>query len=205
VTRLPAAALLVVALATAACGNASSPSPSPSSSPSTAPATAAPSTAPSAAATEAAARHADPALEALLPETLGGVSLLRESQHGTDLTQESQALDTMLAGLGKSLADFTIASAYSPAGDVEAQVGAWRVDGAAPDALLPAFVTTVQSSSTTKLTVTELTLGGHEVTQVGAPGELAQGPLYVYAKGDTLFFVQTTDPELAKEALAELP
>jgi hypothetical protein len=199
VTRLQAAALLVVALASAACGNASSPSPTPS--PTVAPATATPSAAP----TEAASRHADPALEALLPETLGGVSLIRESQHGTDLTQQSEALDAMLASLDKTLVDFTIASAYSSAGDVEAQVGAWRVAGAAPDELLPAFVTTVQASSATKLTVSELTIGGHDVTQIGAPGELAQGPLYAYAKDDMVLFVQTPDPELAKEALASMP
>ncbi len=204
-TRLQAAALLVVALASAACANASSPSPSPSPSPSSSATVAPSSVAPSPAPSESAARHADPALEALLPETLGGVALLRESQHGTDLGQQSDPLDTMLAGLGKTLADFTIASAYSANGDVEAQVGAWRIDGASPDKLLPAFVTVVQSSSATKLTVTELTLGGHEVTQIGGPGELAQGPLYAYAKDDTLLFVQTTDPELAKEALAALP
>lgn len=197
-TRLQAAALLVVALAGAACGNASSPSPTP-------PASVAPATAPPSAEPTAAARHADPALEALLPETLGGISLVRESQHGTDITQQSDALDAMLADLGKTLADFTLASAYSPAGDVEAQVGVWRVAGASPETLLPAFAATVQASSATKLTVTELTLGGHDVTQIGAPGELAQGPLYAYAKDDMVLFVQTPDPELAKEALAEMP
>jgi hypothetical protein len=161
--------------------------------------------APSPAPTAAANRHADPALEALLPETIGGVSLVTESQHGTDLTRQSEALDAMLAGLGKTLADFTLASAYSPAGDVEAQVGIWQVAGATPDALLPAFVAVVQASSTTPLTVTELTLGGHDVTQIGAPGELGQGPLYAYAQDDRVLFVQTPDPKLAEEALAKLP
>jgi hypothetical protein len=195
----------VVAIALAACGSTSSPAPSPTAPPTAAP-TAAPVTpAPSAGPTGTAGRHADPALEALLPETLGGVSLVTESQHGTDLTRQSDALDAMLKELGKTLADFTLASAYSPAGDVEAQAGVWRVAGATPEALLPAFVTTVQASSTTKLTVTELTLGGHDVTQIGAPGELAQGPLYAYAKDDMVLFVQTTDPKLAEEALAAMP
>jgi len=53
--------------------------------------------------------------------------------------------------------------------------------------------------------VSELTIGGHDVTQIGAPGELAQGPLYAYAKDDMVLFVQTPDPELAKEALASMP
>jgi hypothetical protein len=86
-----------------------------------------------------AGRHADPALEALLPGTLGGVSLATESQHGTDVNRQSDALDAMLADLGKTLADFTLASAYSPAGDVEAQAGVWRVTGATSETLLPAY------------------------------------------------------------------
>jgi len=205
VTRLPLAALMVVALACAACGNTTSPAPSSSPAPSPA-ATAAPATpALSAAPSAPAARHADPALEALLPETLGGVSLVTESQKGTEITRQSDALDAMLKGLGKTLADFTIASAYSPAGDVEAQVGVWRVAGTTSETLLPAFVAVVQGSSATKLTVSELTLGGHDVTQVGAPGQLAQGPLYAYPKDDMVLFVQTPDPKLAEEALAKMP
>jgi Tfp pilus assembly protein PilW len=202
VTRLPIAALMAVALACAACGNTISPAPSLSP----APTAAAPASAPaSAAPTAAAARHADPALEALLPKTLGGVSLVSESQLGTDLTGKSDALDAMLANLGKTIADFTVASAYSPAGDVKAQVGAWRIAGATAEKLLPAFVAVVQTSSATKLTVSEITLGGHAVTQIGVAGELAQGPLYAYAKDDVMLFVQTPDPKLAEEALAKMP
>jgi hypothetical protein len=199
VTRLQAAGLLVVAIASAACGNTPSASPVPSQTdgPVSAP--------PSAIPTEAAARHADPALEALLPTTLGGIGLVTESQHGTELSSQSDALDAMLTDLGKTLEDFTLASAYSNSGDVEAQVGVWRLAGTTPDTLLPAFVAVVRASSATKLTVAELTLGGHDVTQVGAPGELAQGPLYAYAKDDMVLFVQTPEPELATEALGEMP
>lgn len=198
-TRLQAGALFVVAIVSAACGNV--PSPSFGQSQTEMPVSAPPSAAP----TEAGTRHADPALEALLPSTLGGVSLVVESQHGTDLSNQSEALDAMLKDLGRALTDFTLASAYSPAGDIEAQVGAWRVSGVTPDALMPAFVDTVQASSATKLTVTELTIGGHDITQIGAPGQLAQGPLYAYPKDDMVLFVQTPDPKLADEALAKMP
>jgi hypothetical protein len=199
VTRLQAAALLVVTIVSAACATVTEPS---IGQPQTvAPVTAAPSGPP----TDVGDRHADPALEALLPSTLGGVNLVVESQRGTDLSSESEALDTMLKNLGRTLADFTLASAYSPAGDIEAQVGAWRVAGATPLPLLPSFVETVQASSATKLTVTELTVGGHAVTKIGAPGELAQGPLFAYAKDDVLLFVQTPDLTLAEEALSKMP
>jgi len=94
-----------------------------------------------------AGRHADPALEALLPTALGGVSLTVESQAGTDLTTNSAAFDAFLASLGKTRSDFALASAY--ARGLTAQVGAWRVKGADPALLLPGFKTAVQASSTT--------------------------------------------------------
>lgn len=160
---------------------------------------------PAAAATQLAqARHADPALEALLPETLGGAALIIESQAGTELQTQSAAFDAFLESLGKTRADFSLASAYSQ-GALEAAVGAWRVKGADPALLLPGFRAAVQASSTTPLVQVEETLAGRTVTRIGDPGQLTQGPLYVYVRGDTLLFVQTTDPQLAEEAIGKLP
>ena len=151
-----------------------------------------------------AGRHAAPELEALLPATLGGVSLTIESQAGTDLATESAAFDAFLAGLGKSRADFTLASAYSPGG-LKAAVGAWRVNGADAALLLPGFATAVQASSTTTLTQVEEIVAGRAVNRIGDPGQLTQGPLYVFVRGDTLWFVQTTERALAEEAMNKLP
>ena len=145
-------------------------------------------------------RHADPELEALLPTSLGGVSLTVESQAGTDLSTQSPAFDAFLASLGKTRADFTLASAYSQ-GDLKAEVGAWRVKGADPALLLPGFKTAVQASSTTPLAQAEETVGGRTVTRIGDPGQLTRGPLYVVVRGDTLLFVQTPEPALAAEAV----
>jgi hypothetical protein len=152
----------------------------------------------------AGGRHADSTLEALLPETLGGVALTRESQAGTDIATQSAAFDVFLASLGKSRADFALASAYSPGG-LEAEVGAWRVRGADPSKLLSGFETAVQASSTTPLTIAEETLAGRRVTRIGDPGQLTQGPLYVVVRGDALLFVQTPERALAAEAMAKLP
>ena len=151
-----------------------------------------------------AGRHAAPELEALLPTTLGGVSLTIESQAGTDLATESAAFDAFLASLGKSRADFTLASAYSPGG-LKAAVGAWRVNGADSALLLPGFATAVQASSTTTLTQVEEIVAGRAVNRIGDPGQLTQGPLYVFVRGDTLWFVQTTERALAEEAMNKLP
>lgn len=149
-------------------------------------------------------RHADPELEAWLPATLGGVALTVESQAGTDLATKSAAFDAFLASLGKTRADFSIASAYS-AGGLKAEVGAWRVKGADPSLLLPGFQTAVQTSSTTPLTSAEETFAGRKVTRIGNPGQLTRGPLYVYVRGDALLFVQTPEPRLAAEAMDKLP
>ena len=151
-----------------------------------------------------AGRNAAPELEALLPTTLGGVSLTIESQAGTDLATESAAFDAFLASLGKSRADFTLASAYSPGG-LKAAVGAWRVNGADSALLLPGFATAVQASSTTTLTQVEEIVAGRAVNRIGDPGQLTQGPLYVFVRGDTLWFVQTTERALAEEAMNKLP
>jgi hypothetical protein len=156
------------------------------------------------AAAVAGGRHADPELEALLPTALGGVALTIESQAGTDLATESAAFDAFLTSLGKTRADFSLASAYAQGG-LEAEIGAWRVQGADPALLLPGFKTAVQASSTTPLTQVGETLAGRAVTRIGDPGQLTQGPLYVFVRGDTLLFVQTPERALAEEAMAKLP
>ena len=152
----------------------------------------------------AADRHADPALEALLPTSLAGVSLTVESQAGTDLATKSGPFDTFLADLGRTRAEFWVASAYA-AGGLKAEIGAWRVKGADPALLLTGFKKAVQASSTTPLTVAEETLSGRTVTRIGDKGQLTRGPIYVYARGDALLFVETTEPALAEEAIGKLP
>ena len=151
----------------------------------------------------AGGRHADPELESLLPTTLGGTALTVESQAGPELTTRSAAFDAFLGGLGRTRADFTLASAYSP-GDLRAEVGGWRVKGADPARLLPAFRAAVQDSSATPLTQVEEIVAGRAVTRIGDPGQLARGPLYVLVRGDTLLFVQTPDRALAEAAIAKL-
>ncbi len=152
----------------------------------------------------AADRHADPELEALLPTTLGGVSLTVESQAGTDLSTNSGPFDAFLESLGKTRADFSLASAYAQGG-LKAAVGAWRVKGADSSKMLPGFKNAVQASSTTPLTKAEEVVAGRTVTRIGDPGQLTQGPLYVFVRGDTLLFVQTPERSLAEEAMSKLP
>lgn len=148
-------------------------------------------------------RHADPELESLLPTSLGGVALTIESQSGVELAAKSAAFDAFLNSLGKTRADFSVASAYAT-GALRAEIGAWRVRGADPALMLQGFKTVLQSSSTTPLTLAEETVNGHAITRIGDPGQLAHGPLYVLSRGDILLFVQTPDATLAEEAIGKL-
>ena len=132
------------------------------------------------------------------------MALTIESQAGTDLATKSAAFDAFLASLGRTRADFSLASAYSQ-GALRAEVGAWRVRGVDPARLLPGFKKAVQASSTTPLTMAQATVAGRAVTRIGDPGQLTQGPLYVFVRGDTLMFVQTPDRALAEEAMTKLP
>src|SRR3954469_20782933 len=127
-------------------------------------------------------RHADPRLEALLPTTLGGAALTVESQAGPELATRSAAFDAFLSELGRSRADFTVASAYAQ-GDLPAEVGGWRVEGADPAKLLPAFEKAVQGSSAKPLASAGEVLAGRTVLRIGGPGEMARGPLYAYVLG----------------------
>jgi hypothetical protein len=149
-------------------------------------------------------RHADPALEALLPRTLGGTTLTVESQAGADLSTDSAAFDAFLKSQGKTRRDFTVASAY-PQGGLPAAVGAWRIAGAKGEALLPAFQAAIQASSATRLDIGPDELAGRRVTRIGGEGQLTQGPIYVVARDDTLLFVQASRRELAEEAMSKLP
>lgn len=148
-------------------------------------------------------RHADPELETLLPATLGGTVLTIESQAGTDLTTKSAALDAFLASLGKTAADFSLASAYSRGG-LKAEVGSWRIKGADPALLLPGFKTAVQATSTTPLNQVEENFSGRSITRIGDPGQLTRGSIYVFVRADVLLFVQTPERALAEEAIDKL-
>lgn len=150
-----------------------------------------------------AGRHADPELEAMLPRVLGGAALVVESQAGTELATRSAAFDGFLARLGRSRADFTVASAYSDRG-LHAEIGAWRVRGAAPDAMLDGLVAALQEASRVPLSVAAETLAGQSVTRIGDPGQLARGPLWAIARDGVLLFVQTPDRALAEEAIGKL-
>ena len=62
-----------------------------------------------------------------------------------------------------------------------------------------------ESDTTTPLAEAEETLAGRAVTRIGDKGQLPRGPIYVYARGDALLFVETPERALAEEAIGRLP
>lgn len=189
----PALAVMFAIAIVGACGSASrTPIPTPPG-----------STAPAPSAPDEGEYHSAPKLEALLPDSVGGFRLTKGSQNGTDLRDPGRQFTDMLANLGRSLEDFSVASGY--ARELKAEVGIWEIVGADEAKLVPEFIKAVQASSTTPLTVDETTVAGRPVTQIGVPGQLTKGPIYVWAKNGLLFFVETPDTTLAEAAIQKFP
>ena len=145
-------------------------------------------------------------LEARLPSQVNGVTLVKYSWTGPDFMASGSAtqdVQDLLNQLGKQPADISVAFAGDPNGDLDVNIGAFRVGGAAADALLGAFLASIQKASPEDQ-FNPLSLGGKNVTQVVDPGDDA-ATVYVYASGDTLFYVQSGDKALAAATLLVLP
>ena len=160
---------------------------------------------PQAAASEAPSTtfHLDTELEATFPETIGGEPLSVQSMTGDQLfvtagegSEEMVGrLEDVLTGQGKSLADLSIALAFTP--DMSVSVTAFQVEGGDAAALAPSILGVAGE----EITQTPGQVAGKDVTVVtDSTGSRA----YFYAQGDTLWFVTAEEP-LLSEVLAALP
>lgn len=148
-------------------------------------------------------RHADVALEGLLPSQVGGATLEKFSVSGDELiTPGSQAqFDDFLGRLGKSTSDLAMATAADPTKVVDGSISAMRVTGADPGALLDAFLA-VQGARENPPLLENVVLGGRNVTRVSFGGAgLIQ---YVHASGDVLFIVAAPNETTAGQFLEAL-
>jgi hypothetical protein len=151
----------------------------------------------------------DKDLEARLPNSLNGVTLTKVSFRGDTIlggpaSSSTADIRAILAGLGKTPSDFSEAVASDPTGALKVTLGAIRVTGADGGAMLNAFLTASKNTSP-DLQVSQANLGGKNVTVVTNPSSSSAGTTYIYASGDTLFFAQTLDAQLAAAALAAMP
>jgi hypothetical protein len=207
--------MIVVTLAVA-CGASASPVPSapagqPASSASLPPSSASPGSASASDSPEPSVdQHGVPALEALLPASVGTVQLERISLTGPDFyalgTAETQAqLNTMLEALGKTTADLSVADAGDPSGRAILELGVFRVAGAQSLQLLSEWVASNQASNPGHVSVANETIDGRALTKLVDSTHDVGGTIRAFVKGDTIYLVKADDPALLTAALAQLP
>ena len=140
--------------------------------------------------------HADPALEALLPDTLDGRPVTKESRTGVEAGKTDG--DPMLQQFGKQPADYASATGPSSRRRTGPRriLGVSRLRGVPGDKLL-AF----QLAQMPDAKVSQVTLGGHEVTYV----EYGAWPTWMYATGDLVYGVGLAGEETAAAFFAGLP
>jgi hypothetical protein len=214
----------LLALVVAACSSQASTTPSPSTTPipSEPPASSAAAT-PSAAqsaGTEASASasagipgigdfHAAPDLEATLPDQLAGQPLQKLSFAGDAFSQmgstRDQEFKDFLERLNAQPEDISVAVAGGEIGTNSVSVAAFRVKGANGDTLETEFRNSMDQDASQKLNWSDETIGGKSVVTTTDPADAEQGKVYVYAKGDTIFFVTSPDASIATEAITQLP
>jgi hypothetical protein len=190
----------IILMLLAGCGGVASPnasagtvSPSPTVRPS--------STSPTSGGPGIPSLGADQDLERRLPDLVGSEILRKASfsgvQYFANAGTAANDFRDVLATVGKSPADFTIALAVSN----NVKIGAFRVKGVDSAVLLPAYVQ-AGLHNTPGSTVADASVAGKSVKKVTIPNQTEF--LYLYPKGDALFFAQATSPALLTEALSKL-
>lgn len=213
----------VAVFALAACGGTPATSTAPSARPGTSlPAGATPSAAaPSAPAASTSAatpasdpsmapifsNHSDPALEALLPATVSGTTMLRYSLTLTqvlDAGGDRLGITTFLQSINKTEADGSFAAAIDPTNVLGGGIAAYKVVGADAAALLAGITALEQADLGTGATIEPATVGGKNVT-VMSVGDGVNDTEWIYGYGDVVFAVHAPDEAQAAAFLAALP
>jgi len=146
----------------------------------------------------------DKALEGLLPDAVGDLTLTKYSVKGAEFFSG--------AGTDPAFKDF-LDRVHAQPDDVSAAFAgdeanslsllALRIAGANTDDLKTEFRRAMEESSSTKIDLSEATVGGKSVLTGFDPDQNSN--VYFYVTGDVLFFVTTTDKAVAEAALQKLP
>jgi hypothetical protein len=144
----------------------------------------------------------DEELEALLPDTIGGIAVVKTSMTGSGIMNlpGGAALEEQLGELGATVDDVSVAIGTS--GDISSPilVLAYRIEGVSAEQIFAGLEAAMQAGQGGE--VTQTTVAGRPVTQVVSGSETT----YIYLAGDTVFIVggQLT-PELLEDAISQLP
>jgi hypothetical protein len=184
------AALLVLVLAAAGCGGGGDESPTTTE--------AATTTVPP------QVSHVAPDLETLLPGEIDGTKLQKGSATGAGVfggDAFSREMTQRLKAAGKAPADMRFANAQDSNGHLELEIGVFEVPGMPAKDLAAAIVASTRPNAP-GLIAEPSVLGGKRVTTLIYPGGTA---LYLYPRGEHVFYIGTQNESLAAKAIGLLP
>jgi hypothetical protein len=148
--------------------------------------------------------HVAPELEALLPAEINGTKLQKGSATGAGVfggDAFSREMTERLQAVGKAPAEMRFANAQDPKGVLEFEVGVFEVPGMPAKDLADAIVASTRPNAP-GLIADPSTLGGKDVTTLIYPGGTV---LYLYPKGERVFYIGTQNRALAEKAIGLLP
>lgn len=192
------AILAVLALGIAACGGGAAPTTSPAVVTTPAPATPVPGDLPS---FEIPSFQADVDLEAQLPSEFCGQPTEKFSFTGAEVVSNDDEFAAIVAALGRSAADVSVAGASSEAPECAGiQLIAFRIKGADGGRFEQLFIDAQEQDTGTR--PTRSNVGGKDVWVFTDSTGITS---YIYFRGDTIFGVSSESPEDAAKGLAVMP
>lgn len=148
----------------------------------------------------------DPELQDRLPTEVGGQPLQTFSMRGDMFLtggNADPAFQQFLDEIGAEMSDVSVAfGSTASGGDTMVTILAFRVLGAEEDALTREAIGAFEEEGGATGFETR-TIGGREV-RVATDTSGQVGAVYVWADGDTLFWITTTDEALAEEAIGKI-
>jgi len=143
----------------------------------------------------------DKDLEALLPDSIGGQVVIKQSMSGPEIRNSllgaSASIDDLLGEVDATIDDVSVAIGVTSNSVV---VIAYQIDGVRAERIFDGFLAAAPSGAGGD--ISKVTLAGRSVTKVVASGETT----YIYLAGDVLFIIGgTLTPELLKDAVQQLP
>lgn len=147
----------------------------------------------------------DPELAGRFPDTVAGEPLQIQSLDGDAFaaTDPDPVFDGFLEAVGAEATDLSVAFGGALIGDRTLTAGAFRVRGAAEEDLEREFIATSQDAGDAP-PMGQQTIGGKEVWTAVDERGATPIQIFVYADGDTLYFI-TGSLEHATELLEALP
>lgn len=142
-------------------------------------------------------------LEALIPDTVGTLTVQKQSMRGSEfLVSGTPDPSTVkfLQDLGVSPSDVSIALGFGFDAENSFIMFVIRAAGADSARLLSVYQQASAADTTSPPEWVSATVGGEQVQTAVMGGQTA----YLYAKGDILFFISSTDPDTVGDVISKL-